>query len=97
MAENGACASNFPSGALKSEAVYQNDVLQGEGRFYFPDGKVRSSGIYRNGLKDGVWVNYMQNGNKESEIEYLHGEVVAETYYDKVLEKEMKEDVPELK
>jgi antitoxin component YwqK of YwqJK toxin-antitoxin module len=95
--KEGAWKQYFPTGSIKAEAMYIDGLRQGPAKFYFPDGAIMIRGNFRNDLRNGIWENYKQNGQKESVREFDNGKLLSETYYDKELEKELKQDSPELK
>ncbi len=94
--KDGVCKQYFMDGKLKSEVNFINGKNEGFAKFYFTDGKPLLTGQFKNDLKTGLWISYKENGEKESEIEYVDGTISKEIYYDKALEQELKNDVKEI-
>lgn len=70
------------NGNQVSAAVYDNEILLGEGmidsiglrqgpwKLFYPDGKIRAEGEYKNGLKEGAWTYFFGNGKTEQKGSY---------------------------
>lgn len=82
----------FYDGPIKTKATYINGKLEGLATFYHPNGSIFISGLYKNNLKDGVWMHLNKEGVAEKREIWSNGFLVAEEYYDKALEKMMKEE-----
>lgn len=82
----------FEDGPLKLTATYENDKLQGLATFFHPNGRVKISGPYKNNFKDGVWMYMNDKGVAEKKEIWADGILVAEEYYDKALERMVKEE-----
>ncbi len=82
----------FDDGPLKLSATYTNGKLEGLATFSHPNGRVKISGPYKNNFKDGVWMYMNDKGVAEKKEIWSDGILVAEEYYDKALERMMKEE-----
>lgn len=49
-------------GKIIESAVYKNDKMEGEHKFYFSNGTVESVEYYRDGVIDGDYLKYYENG-----------------------------------
>lgn len=90
--KNGPWLQYFYDGPIKTKANYINDKLEGLATFYHPNGAIFISGPYKNNLKDGIWMHLNKEGVAEKREIWNTGFLVAEEYYDKALEKMMKEE-----
>lgn len=82
----------FYDGLLKTKATYKNGKLEGLATFYHPNGRVFISGPYVNNLKDGIWMHMNDKGVAEKREVWSAGFLMAEEYYDKKIERMMKEE-----
>lgn len=82
----------FDDGPLKLTATYENGKLKGLATFFHPNGRVKISGPYKNNFKDGVWMYMNDKGVAEKKEIWSDGILVAEEYYDKALERMVKEE-----
>jgi antitoxin component YwqK of YwqJK toxin-antitoxin module len=66
----------FEDGTLMSEAIYDRSKPSGAVTVYYPNGKTRFRGYYevagRKKKRTGHWVEYFDNGNEQSEGEYIN-------------------------
>jgi antitoxin component YwqK of YwqJK toxin-antitoxin module/Flp pilus assembly protein TadD len=73
----------FEDGTLCREAVYVDDMLEGERKTWYRNGKLRSSENFKFDNSEGLTTLYNENGTKKAELNYkndiLHGPV---KYYD---------------
>lgn len=82
----------YYDGPVKLSAKNINGKLEGLATFYHPNGRVMISGPYKNHRKDGVWM-YMDNkGVAEKKEVWADGFLMAEEYYNKALERMVKEE-----
>ncbi len=82
----------FYDGPVKTKATYHNDKLEGLATFYHPNGRVFISGPYKGNLKDGVWMHMNDKGVAEKKETWSMGFMTSEEYYDKKLERMVKEE-----
>lgn len=82
----------FFDGPLKLSAAYDNGKLEGLATFFHPNGRVKISGPYKNNFKDGVWMHLNDKGVAEKKEIWSGGFLMAEEYYDKALERMVKEE-----
>ena len=82
----------FEDGPLKLSATFENDKLEGLATFYHPNGRVKISGLYKNNFKEGVWMHMNDEGVAEKKEIWSDGILIAEEYYDKALERMVKEE-----
>ncbi|MBW6492161.1 MAG: toxin-antitoxin system YwqK family antitoxin [Lentimicrobium sp.] len=85
----------FYDGPLKLSATYENGKLEGLATFFHPNGRVKISGPYKNNFKDGVWMYLNDKGVAEKKEVWSAGFLQAEEYYDKALERMVKEEKTE--
>lgn len=79
-------------GPVKLSAKYINGKLEGLATFYHPNGRVMISGPYKNHHKDGVWMYLDNKGIAEKKEVWVDGFLMAEEYYNKELERMVKEE-----
>ncbi|NTW26043.1 MAG: toxin-antitoxin system YwqK family antitoxin, partial [Lentimicrobium sp.] len=82
----------FFDGPVKINATYKNGKLEGLATFYHPNGRVMVSGPYVNNFKDGVWMHIDDKGVAEKREVWSNGFLSVEEYYDKAIEKMVKEE-----
>jgi len=70
----------FKNGKVKAEGIYENDLMEGEWKFYRETGQLWQVGNFISGKKNGQWVRY----DKNSKLEY------SEIFKDDKLVKEKK-------
>lgn len=63
----------YPTGELKAEGNYKDNLKVGKWVYYYIDGKVEQTGSYLKGMPDGLWVWKYPNGQTWREEEYLLG------------------------
>lgn len=56
----------FKNGTLKAEGAYENEMMEGEWKFYRETGQLWQIGNFKNNKKHGNWIRY----NRDDEIEY---------------------------
>ena len=82
----------FEDGPLKLSATFEDGKLEGLATFYHPNGKVKISGPYKNNFKDNVWMHLNDKNVAEKKEIWSDGILIAEEYYDKALERMVKEE-----
>jgi len=82
----------FFDGPVKLNATFKNGKLEGLATFFHPNGRVMVSGPYTNNLKDGVWMHINDKGVAEKREVWSAGFLTLEEYYDKAVEKMVKEE-----
>lgn len=82
----------FFDGPLKLSARYKQGKLEGLATFYYASGRVMVSGPYTNNFKDGVWIHLNEKGVAEKKEVWAGGFLQAEEYYDKEVERMVKEE-----
>lgn len=55
----------FKNGRVKAEGCYENDLMEGEWRFYRETGQLWQIGHFAGGKKNGGWIRYDKNGEPE--------------------------------
>ncbi|MDR1055217.1 MAG: hypothetical protein LBL90_05210 [Prevotellaceae bacterium] len=66
----------FKDGKLKAEGSYENDMMQGEWKFYRATGQLWVIGYFKDDKKDGSWVRYDKNDRIEYNEEFKDGKLV---------------------
>ncbi|MDY0343900.1 MAG: toxin-antitoxin system YwqK family antitoxin [Lentimicrobium sp.] len=82
----------YYDGPLKLSAKYINGKLEELATFYHPNGRVMISGPYKSHRKDGVWMYMDDKGVAEKKEVWADGFLMAEEYYNKELERMVKEE-----
>ena len=82
----------FEDGPLKLSATFEDGKLEGLATFFHPNGRVKISGLYKNNFKEGVWMHLNDKGVAEKKEIWSDGILIAEEYYDKALERMVKEE-----
>ena len=94
--KEGTCRQYFSDSSLKSEVRFRKGKCEGPAFFNYPNGKTMLTGQFRYDKREGLWKAYKDTGEPENEIEYLKGEVIKETFFDKARENELKNEVKEI-
>ena len=55
----------FKDGKVKAQGVSNQEVMNGEWRFYRESGELWQVGNFKDGIKHGSWVRYHRNGELE--------------------------------
>ncbi len=90
--KEGSWKQYYEDGPIKLSATYKNGKLEGMATFYHPNGRVKISGLYKNNFKDGVWMHLNDKSVAEKKEIFSYGTLIAEEYYDKALERMVKEE-----
>lgn len=90
--KEGSWMQYFYDGPVKTKATYHNDKLEGLATFFHPNGRVFISGPYKGNLKDGVWMHMNDKGVAEKKETWSAGFMTSEEYFDKKLERMVKEE-----
>ena len=53
----------FENGAIKQVGALQNDLAEGEWKYYRKNGKLWQIGNFQFGIKVGLWKRYNSNGD----------------------------------
>jgi antitoxin component YwqK of YwqJK toxin-antitoxin module len=61
------------NGQLLESAVYVNDSLHGERKFFYPNGTLESVELYQHGVQNGEYIKYRENGTLAIKQMYLNG------------------------
>lgn len=48
----------FKNGKVKAEGIYENNLMEGEWKFYRETGQLWQVGNFTNGKKNGTWIRY---------------------------------------
>ncbi len=64
----------YPTGELKSEGEYKENLKVKKWVYYYIDGQIEQTGNYLRGLTDGVWTWFYPNGETWREEEYVVGD-----------------------
>lgn len=67
-----------PSGQLKSQDTYKNDVRQGRALVYHENGEISEETTYVDGERHGEWKRYYPDGQLMAKGTFEHGERVGE-------------------
>lgn len=90
--KDGTWKQYYYDGPVKQSATYRNGLLEGLASFFHPNGRVMVSGPYIHNMKDGVWLYQNDSGVAEKREIWSNGFLSAEEYYDKALERMVKEE-----
>lgn len=63
----------FKSGAKKAEGVYENDLMEGEWKFYRETGQLWQVGHFLSSRKHGTWTRFDKNGQIEYQEFFIEG------------------------
>ncbi len=66
----------FKSGGVKAEGPYEDNLMEGEWRFYRENGQLWQIGNFKNGEKDGSWVRYDKSGEIEYNETFRGGKII---------------------
>ncbi len=71
FAKEGSYQSFYENGTIKEQAIYRNDTLEGEHKFFYPSGTCEQIRQLRGGLFEGRFQEFFENGTIKSEGDYL--------------------------
>jgi antitoxin component YwqK of YwqJK toxin-antitoxin module len=66
----------YKNGNIKAEGIFENDLMQGEWRFYRETGQLWQVGNFINGMKNGPWVRYDKTGKLEYSETFIENKIV---------------------
>ena len=66
----------FKNGKVKSQGIYENELMQGEWKFYHDTGKLWQVGHFVDGKKHGSWTRYDDSGQVEYDETFENGNQV---------------------
>ncbi|OFX59205.1 MAG: hypothetical protein A2W97_16105 [Bacteroidetes bacterium GWE2_40_63] len=66
----------FKNGKIKAEGLFENNLMDGEWRFYRETGQLWQIGNFSGGKKNGVFVRYDRNNNIEYQESFENDVVV---------------------
>ena len=71
------------TGNLLEEALYSNDTLNGERKYFYPNGTVESIEHYQKGIYHGKYQKFYESGSVQVEQEFVNGalEGLSIAYY----------------
>ena len=55
----------FKDGKVKAEGIFEQELMEGEWKFYRETGQLWQIGNFKGGKKNGHWVRYDRDGNVE--------------------------------
>lgn len=79
FAKDGLYQRFAPDGRYVEEAVFRNDTLDGERKFFYPSGKVEIIEPNRNGVIHGKYRKFYENGSIALEQDYVNGVLEGES------------------
>ena len=63
----------FENGAIKAAGITENELMEGEWKFYRKNGKMWQIGNFSKGIKHGLWTRFGKNGNTTYKEEFIEG------------------------
>jgi len=66
----------FKNGNVKAEGVSENDLMQGEWKFYRETSQLWQVGNFTNGNKNGSWLRYDRNGKVEYSETFIDNKLI---------------------
>lgn len=63
----------YPSGKIRKEISFKNDLLHGPHTFYHENGTVKQKGVFNEGKVEGEYIIYYENGNIKEEGSHANG------------------------
>lgn len=73
QAQDGLIKNYYPNGNVESEINFNNNIREGEAKFYYEDGALKEERLYINGRVEGLVKNYYTNGNLKELINIENG------------------------
>lgn len=64
----------YPSGEVKLEKVFNNDLVNGVIKVYYPSGQVKEEVTIVDNIENGAFTEYHVNGNIQWRGQYLNGD-----------------------
>ncbi|WP_296703920.1 toxin-antitoxin system YwqK family antitoxin [Algoriphagus sp.] len=77
----GVFQENYPSGAVKTLAIFENGELENEFKEFFENGDKKSTGQFEAGKRSGEWQEYYESGQLKSSISFVDGMEEGEAIY----------------
>ena len=69
----------FKNGKVKAEGHFQNNLFEGEWKFYRETGQLWQVGNFKNGKKNGPWIRYDKNDHLEYQENFKDDKIVKAT------------------
>ncbi|NOU20025.1 MAG: hypothetical protein HOO91_20900 [Bacteroidales bacterium] len=66
----------FKNGKVKAEGLFENNLMDGEWRFYRETGQLWQIGNFNDGQKLGNWIRYDKSGKLEYQETFKNGKIV---------------------
>ena len=66
---------------MDTELHYEDDIKNGNYRFYYKNGNIKQEGTFINDIKDGVIKIYNNKGLLKNEITFKNGKAVSGYFY----------------
>jgi antitoxin component YwqK of YwqJK toxin-antitoxin module len=66
----------YEDGQVKSQGIYENDMMEGKWIFYRKTGQLWQVGNFLHNKKHGSWVRYDKEGQIEYDETFEHGKQV---------------------
>ena len=66
----------FKNGKIKAEGIVENNLMEGEWKFYRETGQLWQVGNFKEGKKNGAFIRYDKNDELEYQESFLDGKIV---------------------
>ena len=66
----------YKNGNIKAEGISENDLMQGEWKFYRETNQLWQVGNFINGNKNGPWLRYDRNGKVEYSENFIDNKLI---------------------
>ena len=76
------CNEEEPCTVYKGFQHIQN-LKNGEFLWFYKDGSLKEKGQYNNDIKEGLWHEYYLSGKMQSKIDYIDGNGLYTSFYDR--------------
>jgi antitoxin component YwqK of YwqJK toxin-antitoxin module len=63
--------------------VYADEVMEGDFILYYDNSNIKEKGNYSNNVKNGFWIEYYINGNTKSTIDFIAGDGMYKSFYNR--------------
>jgi TonB family protein len=73
LPQEGEVKTYYPSGGIKEEVTYSNNIREGEARLYHENGELKEERLYVNGRIEGLIKVYSENGKLRQTINIEDG------------------------
>ena len=66
----------YKNGKIKAEGIFENNMMEGEWKFYRETEQLWQIGNFTNNMKNGSWIRYDRNNQAEYNEAFINNKIV---------------------